>query len=182
MSRSLIKPLLCPWPCWCWSVRAAVSLPGGIHITSHWHWSGPSQYLLTVCSDFVKIKVKWDLQEAKWREVTPPDTWLLKRGKVNDEDVMQTILQLQSAVCCDAAVLQCCREVWVSEVVLTTSFLFNYLNKSWQWSRLGWAGLGWAGAINHPRAELIMDTFQPAWAAPTSPAQLQPDKAATALH
>ena len=126
-------------------MRAAVSLPGGIHITSHWRWSGPSQYLLTVCSDFVKIKVKWDLQEAKWREVTPPDTWLLKRGQVNDEDVMQTILQLQSAVCCDAAVLQCCREVWVSEVVLTTSFLFNYLNKSWQWSRLGWAGLGWAG-------------------------------------
>ena len=72
-------------------------------------------------------------------------------------------------MCCDAAVLQ--REVWESEVGLTTSFLFNYLNKSWQWSRLGWAGLGWAGAINHPRAELIMDTFQPAWAAPTSPAQ-----------
>ena len=40
--------------------------------------------------------------------------------------------------------LQCCREVWESEVGLTTSFLFNYLNKSWQWSRLGWAGLGWS--------------------------------------
>ena len=116
-----------------------VSAGCGILARRYSHHTGPSQYLLTVCSNLVKIKVKWDLQEAKWREATPPDTWLLKRGQVNDDDVMQTILQLQSAMCCDAAVLQ--REVWESEVGLTTSFLFNYLNKSWQWSRLGWAGL-----------------------------------------
>ena len=59
--------------------------------------------------------------------------------RCNADNPAAAVCSLQCAV-----MLQCCREVWESEVGLTTSFLFNYLNKSWQWSRLGWAGLGWS--------------------------------------